>query len=96
MAFFQMIEKGVAGLLSVFAEFKRDLLRERVKWNLESAKRKGIRIGRPRTDLAKKKRIISLFETGFTKTEIKGKTGISRRSVEKILDIERQPPTKYF
>jgi putative DNA-invertase from lambdoid prophage Rac len=78
--------RAMAGLLSVFAEFERDLLRERVKWGLENARRKGIRIGRPGTDLAKKKRIISLFKRGFAKAEIERKTGVSRRSVGRILD----------
>ena len=43
---FQMMVRAVAGLLSVFAEFERDLLRERVKWGLENARKKGIRIRR--------------------------------------------------
>jgi DNA invertase Pin-like site-specific DNA recombinase len=44
----------------VFAEFERDLLRERVKWGLKNARREGIRIGRPGMHLAKEKKIISL------------------------------------
>jgi len=62
---------------------------------LENARRKGIRIGRPGTDLAKKKRIISLYKRGFAKAKIERKTGVSRRSVG-VLDFEKYPPPKFF
>jgi DNA invertase Pin-like site-specific DNA recombinase len=39
--------------------------------------------------LAKKKRIISLYERGFAKAEIERKTGVSGRSVGRILDFEK-------
>jgi hypothetical protein len=55
---------------------------------LENAKIKGIRIGRPGTDLAKKKRIISLFKRGIPKAEIERRTRDSRRkSVRRVVDI---------
>ena len=43
----------MAGLIGVFAEFKRDLIRERIQAGLENARRKGKRPGRrPFFDMA--------------------------------------------
>lgn len=38
----------VFGQLAVFAEFERELIRERTKEGMEAARRRGVRIGRPR------------------------------------------------
>lgn len=77
--------RAMAGLLSVFAEFERDLLRERVKWGLENARRKGIMIGRPGFSLAVRNKVLKLHEEGVNKLEIERRTGVSRRSVGRIL-----------
>ncbi len=80
--------RAMAGLLSVFAEFERDLLRERVKWGLENARRKGIRIGRPGTPQEMRKIIFDLYKRGISKAEIERRTGVSRRSVGRVLETE--------
>jgi len=41
--------RAMAGLLSVFAEFERDILRERVRAGLAHARENGKRLGRPIT-----------------------------------------------
>ena len=41
--------RALAGLLSVFAEFERDILRERVKAGIAQARKRGTRHGRPPT-----------------------------------------------
>ena len=41
--------RALAGMLAVFAEFERDLLRERVRGGLERARREGKHLGRPPT-----------------------------------------------
>jgi DNA invertase Pin-like site-specific DNA recombinase len=38
--------RAMANLIGVFAEFERDLIRERVKAGIQNAKSKGIRVGR--------------------------------------------------
>ncbi|RLA59953.1 MAG: resolvase [Epsilonproteobacteria bacterium] len=76
--------RAMAGLLSVFAEFERDILRERVRSGLEHARAKGIRLGRPGMDTLKKKKVLSLHRRGMTKSEIERQTGISRRSIGRI------------
>lgn len=40
--------RAMLGMVAVMAEFERELIRERVKAGMANAKRKGIRIGRPR------------------------------------------------
>ena len=39
----------MAGLLAMFAEFEREILRERVRASLADARRNGQRLGRPMT-----------------------------------------------
>jgi DNA invertase Pin-like site-specific DNA recombinase len=41
--------RAIAGLLAVFAEFERDVLRERVRAGLAHARQNGKRLGRPLT-----------------------------------------------
>jgi DNA invertase Pin-like site-specific DNA recombinase len=41
--------RAMAGLLSVFAEFEHEILRERIRAGLVEARRKGTRLGRPLT-----------------------------------------------
>ena len=41
--------RAMAGLLAVFAEFEREILRERVRAGLAHARQNGKRLGRPRT-----------------------------------------------
>ena len=41
--------RAMAGLLSIFAEFEREMMRERVKAGLAEARRRGKQLGRPRT-----------------------------------------------
>src|SRR6185437_6165056 len=41
--------RAMAGLLAVFAEFEREILRERVRAGLADAKRNGKKLGRPAT-----------------------------------------------
>jgi putative DNA-invertase from lambdoid prophage Rac len=41
--------RAMAGLLAVFAEFEREILRERVRAGLADARRNGQRLGRPMT-----------------------------------------------
>jgi DNA invertase Pin-like site-specific DNA recombinase len=69
----------------VFAELERDFLRERVKAGLEEARRKGKQIGRPEISEIKKMKIRTLWKKNKTKTEIERVTGVSRRSISRIV-----------
>ena len=56
--------RAMAGLLSVFAEFERDILRERVRAGLAHARSQGKRLGRPPTAAAKAASVTDLFLSG--------------------------------
>jgi len=78
--------RAMAGMLGVFAEFERDILRERVLAGLAQAKRKGKTLGRPATAKAKADRIQELFAEGLNKRQISKRLHIARSSVLRVLE----------
>lgn len=70
-----------AGMLSTFAEFERDMIRERVKAGIANARENGKAHGRPRTAALKKDEIIEMKGSGMTNSQIAKKLKISRGSV---------------
>src|SRR4029450_4990339 len=77
--------RALAGLLAVFAEFERDILRERVKAGIAQARREGRPHGRPPTARRKSKQIKRLYARGVSKSAIARKLHIGRTSVRRIL-----------
>ena|SRR3974390_1116156 len=77
--------KAMAGMLSVFSEFERDMLRERIKAGIAQARKKGRPHGRPRTALKHKEKIKRLYADGMTKAAIARRLKIGRTSVIRIL-----------
>jgi len=77
--------RAMAGLLSVFAQFEHDLLRERVRAGLAEAKLNGKRLGRPRTVDVHAGRIKRLYRAGVSKAEIARRLNLPRTSVRRIL-----------
>jgi len=61
---------AMAGLLAVFAEFEREILRERVRGGLAHACENGKRLGRPPTASLNAKRVRQLFRAGISKAAI--------------------------
>src|SRR5436853_3020268 len=59
--------RAMAGLLAVFAEFEREILRERVRAGLAHARENGKRLGRPPTAALNEKQIRRLFRAGISK-----------------------------
>jgi len=72
--------------LAVFAEFKRSLLKERVKAGIAEARSKGKPHGRPRTASNKKEEVQKLFADGMSKSEIARRLKIGRTSVIRLLN----------
>lgn len=73
-------------VLGSIAEFEHGLIRERVRAGQESAKRRGVRFGRPETcDRATKARVMRLRRAGRTLVEIAELVGVSRRTVSRVL-----------
>ncbi len=77
--------RAMAGLLSVFAAFEHEILRERVRAGLEHARRNGKRLGRPATAAVKSAEIRKLHRAGISKAEIARRLDIGRTSVRRIL-----------
>jgi DNA invertase Pin-like site-specific DNA recombinase len=77
--------RAMAGLLAVFAEFERELIRERVKAGIADARRLGKPHGRPQTVTQHTKQVKALFKQGLSQTDIARKIGIGRSSVGRLL-----------
>src|SRR6202789_1476178 len=85
--------RAMAGLLSVFAEFEREILRERIRAGLADARRNGQRLGRPMTAGLQADKVRKLHRAGVSKAEIARRLQIGRTSVRRILagaDRQRQ------
>src|SRR5579872_3524841 len=62
--------RAMAGLLAVFAEFEREILRERTRAGLTHARQNGQRLGRPATAVLHTAEIRELHRAGVSKSEI--------------------------
>jgi DNA invertase Pin-like site-specific DNA recombinase len=77
--------RAMAGLLSVFAEFEHEILRERIRAGIAEARLKGKRFGRPLTAAKKTGQIQKLYRSGVSKAEIACRLEIGRTSVRRLL-----------
>lgn len=73
------------GMLAVFAEFERDIIQQRTKAGLEAARRRGRIGGRPAIEADTKRRIVKLFNSGESASDIAKRYEIGRSTVYKIL-----------
>jgi putative DNA-invertase from lambdoid prophage Rac len=77
--------RAMAGLLAVFAEFEREILRERVRAGIAQARKEGRSHGRPRTARLQAEQVRRLWAQHQSKSEIARRLGIGRTSVRRIL-----------
>jgi putative DNA-invertase from lambdoid prophage Rac len=84
--------RAMAGLLAIFAEFEREILRDRVRAGLAHARQNGKRLGRPATAAVKSAEIRKLRRAGVSKAEIARRLHIGRTSVRRILADASSPP----
>jgi putative DNA-invertase from lambdoid prophage Rac len=77
--------RAMAGLLAIFAEFEREILRERTRAGLAQARRNGKRLGRPMTAELHAAEVRRLYRAGIAKAEIARRLHIGRTSVRRIL-----------
>lgn len=77
--------RAMAALLAVFAEFEREILRERVRAGLACARQNGKKLGRPATAARHASEIRKLHRGGVSKSEIARRLEIGRTSVRRIL-----------
>jgi len=81
--------RAMAAMLAVFAEFEREVLRERVRAGLAHARQNGKTLGRPLTAGLKADRIQKLHRSGTSKSQIARQLSIGRTSVRRILNGPR-------
>jgi putative DNA-invertase from lambdoid prophage Rac len=81
--------RAMAGLLSVFAAFEHEILRERIRASIAEARLKGKHLGRPVTAGKKAGQIGKLHRAGVSKAEIARRLDIGRTSVRRILEAKR-------
>jgi putative DNA-invertase from lambdoid prophage Rac len=83
--------RAMAGLLSVFAEFEHEILRERIRAGIAEARSQGKHLGRPVTVGKQASQIRKLYRGGVSKAEIARRLEISRTSVRRILGERNRP-----
>lgn len=77
--------RALAGMLAVFAEFERDILRDRVKAGIAQARKEGKPHGRPPTVAKLTDRMRALARKGVSKRQIAKRLRVSRTSVRRLL-----------
>jgi putative DNA-invertase from lambdoid prophage Rac len=77
--------RAMAGLLAVFAEFERDILRERVRAGLAHARQQGKQLGRPPSVVHNAAEVRKLCRQGISKSETARRLEIGRTSVRRLL-----------
>ncbi|WP_164751819.1 recombinase family protein, partial [Paenibacillus validus] len=79
--------KALFGIMAVFAEFERDIIRERTLAGLEAARARGRKGGRPATDKKKLDKAVMLYESGsFTIAQIEEMSSVSKGSLYRELN----------
>jgi len=77
--------RAMAGMLAVFAEFEREILRERVRAGIAQARKEGRPHGRPRTASLKRDEVLRLKAERVSHSEIARRLRLGRTSVRRIL-----------
>jgi putative DNA-invertase from lambdoid prophage Rac len=82
--------RALAGMLAVFAEFERDILKDRVKAGIAQAKKEGRPHGRPKTAAKLVTEMKQLKKEGVSKREIARRLSVSRTSVIRLLRPQKR------
>jgi DNA invertase Pin-like site-specific DNA recombinase len=77
--------RAFAAFLAVFAEFERDLIRERIKAGITDARKRGKAHGRPRAKANDAAQIRALAQQGLSQAAIARHLGLWRTSVRRVL-----------
>jgi DNA invertase Pin-like site-specific DNA recombinase len=83
--------RAFAGFLAVFAEFERDLIRERIKAGIADARKRGKAHGRPRAPANDAAQIRTLAQQGLSQAAIARRLGLWRTSVRRVLAPPEEP-----
>ena len=83
--------RALAGMLAVFAEFERGILRDRVKAGIDQARKDGKPHGRPMTAGELVPEMKQLRRDGLSKQEIAKRLGVSRTAAIRLLRPKQRP-----
>lgn len=81
--------RAMAQMIAVFAELEREMIVDRIKSGVQKAREKGKKFGRPATAQEHALEVIEYRAQGKSHNEIAGILGISRRSVQRILEAQQ-------
>jgi len=76
--------RALFGMLSVFSEFERTLIRTRVVAGLERARAKQVRIGRPPTPASRLEKVEKALRRGLSVRKTAAETGVSTATVMRV------------
>lgn len=82
--------RAMAGMLAVFAEFERDILRDRVRAGIAEARKSGKRHGRPAIDDAKREKAWRMLAAGVSKRRISTILKVGRATVARLAASEQR------
>jgi DNA invertase Pin-like site-specific DNA recombinase len=81
--------KAMFGMMGVFAEFERSMIRERVNAGLDRARAQGKRLGRPPVSPAVKRKVMALRADGLSMAAVGRAADISPAMVHKIVHANK-------
>ncbi len=77
--------RAMAAMVAVFAQFEREILKERIKAGIAQAKAQGKAMGRPKTAAKQVEEMHKLHAQGVSQAGIARRLGIGRTSVRRLL-----------
>lgn len=75
----------MAAMVAVFAQFEREILKERITAGIAQAKAQGKAMGRPKTAAKRAEEMNELHAQGISQAEIARRLGVGRTSVRRAL-----------
>ncbi len=78
----------MAGMLAVFAQYERDILRDRVKAGIAEARKNGKPHGNPARVKNLADEVNRLFRQGTSQSQIAIPLGIGRTSVRRLIQVD--------
>ncbi|GAB6061266.1 recombinase family protein [Desulfonatronum parangueonense] len=81
--------KALFGMLGVFAEFEREMMRDRINSGLDRAREAGKRLGRPALDESVRNQVLDLRGQGRSFRKIAADLSIGVSSVKRILSSSK-------
>lgn len=76
--------KLMFGMLGLFAEFERSMIQRRVRVGLETAKAKGVKLGRPKASAEKEASIAELLAQGLGQQAVAKRLGCGVSTVRRV------------